>query len=231
MPCETRIIPKGAHGRRKMDRILVTGASGGIGKAICEALEVEGIKVCKTSTTTEDGILADLRYDVIHLCHGVLAEIGVPDIIINSAGILPRGRLLDMTDEIIQDAMHVNLIAPIRIIRFFLPQMMERKSGYIINIGSSSAYEEASRNRTIYSATKGGIVQFTKSLYDEVKDYGIRVTSISPASVDTTMHVDTPTFDRESLIRPEEMAKAVMYILSMTGPGIVGELRIKRFKL
>ncbi|KKL15028.1 hypothetical protein LCGC14_2509740, partial [marine sediment metagenome] len=157
-----------------MKTALVTGASGGIGKAICLSLEAEGIKVCKTSTSTEDGIIADLRYDVNHLCHAVLREIGVPDIIINSAGILPKGKLDETTDEQIQDAFHVNVIAPIRIIRFFLPQMMERKSGYIINIGSSSAYEGAAAKRTIYSATKHAILGFTRALADEVWEYGIR---------------------------------------------------------
>ena len=175
-----------------MKTALVTGASGGIGKAICDALEAEGVKVGKTSTTTEEGIICDLRYDLNHLCHAVLREIGVPDIIINSAGILPRGRIDQTSDETIQDAFHVNVIAPIRIIRFFLPQMMERKSGYIINIGSSSAYEGAAAKRTIYSATKHAILGFTRALADEVWEYGIRVCIISPASVNTAMHIDTP---------------------------------------
>lgn len=213
-----------------MKTALVTGASGGIGKAICEELELEDIKVCKTSTSVEDGILADLRYDVVHMCHAVLREIGVPDIIINSAGILPRDSVDKTTDETIQDAFHVNLIAPIRIIRFFLPAMMERKSGCIINIGSSSAYEGAAKNRTIYSATKHGILGFTRALADEVWSYGIRVHIVSPASVNTTMHVDTPGYDRDTLITPKELAEAVMYLIKSDGPGIVNELRINRFK-
>ena len=214
----------------KSKTALVTGASGGIGKAICEALEAEGIKVAKTSTSVEDGIICDLRYDVMHLCHAVLKEIGIPDIIVNCAGILPRGKLDEMTDELIQDAMHINLIAPIRIIRFFLPQMMERKSGYIINIGSSSAYEGAAAKRTIYSATKHAILGFTRALADEVWEYGIRVSIISPASVNTAMHIDTPAYDRDSLILPKELAEAVIYLLKSDGPGIVNELRINRFK-
>ena len=178
----------------------------------------------------EEGIIADLRYDVNYLCHAVLKEIGVPDIIINSAGILPRGRINDTTDETIQDAFHINVIAPIRIIRFFISEMMERKSGYIINIGSSSAYEGAAANRTIYSSNKHALLGFTRALADEVWRYGIRVHIISPASVDTRMHVDTPGYDRDSLIRPKELAEAVIYLVKADGPGIVNELRINRFK-
>ena len=213
-----------------MKTALVTGASGGIGKAICEALESEGIKVCKTSTSVEDGIICDLRYDVVHLCHAVLREIGVPDIIINSAGILPKRKLDETPDEEIQDAFHINIIAPIRIIRFFLPEMMKRRSGYIINIGSSSAYEGASAKRTIYSATPGAILQFGKALQDEGNNYGIRVHTISPSSVDTPMHIDTPGYDRATLVRPKEIAEAVIYLIKSNGPGIVNELRINRIK-
>lgn len=213
-----------------MRTALVTGASGGIGKAICEALEAEGIKVCKTSTSVEDGILADLRYDVMHMCHAVLREVGVPDIIINAAGILPKRKLDETPDEEIQDAFHINVIAHIRIIRFFLPEMLKRRSGYIINIGSSSAYEGASKNRTIYSATKGAIVQFSKALQDEVRNYGIRVSTISPSSVDTPMHVDTAGYDRATLVTPKEVAEAVIYLIKADGPGIVNELRISRIK-
>jgi len=212
----------------KGKRALVTGASGGIGKAICASLEAEGIKVCKTSTSVEDGILADLRYDIYHLCHAVLREIGTPDIIVNCAGILPRDSVIKTTDEQIHDAFAVNVFSVMRICRFFLPAMMERRSGHIINIGSSSCYSAAA-NRSLYAATKHAILGFTRALDDEVWRYGIRVHIISPASVNTSMHIDTPTYDRATLILPQELADAVMYCLRSDGPGIVTELKINRF--
>jgi len=206
---------------------LVTGASGGIGRAICASLEAKGIKVCKTSTSVEDGILADLRYDIYHLCHAVLREIGTPDIIINSAGSLPRESIIKTTDEEIHDAFAVNVFSVMRICRFFLSNMMERRSGYIINIGSSSCYAAAA-NRSLYAATKHALLGFTRALDAEVWKYGIRVHIISPESVNTSMHIDTPTYDRETLILPQELADAVMYLLKAEGPGIVTELKINR---
>lgn len=211
-----------------MKTALVTGASGGIGKAICTELEKAGIKVCKTSTSIEDGILADLRYDIYHLCHAVLREIGTPDIIINCAGVLPRESVIKTTDEELHDAFAVNVFSVMRICRFFLPAMMERRSGYIINIGSSSCYDAAA-NRSLYAATKHALLGFTRALDDEVWQYGIRVHIISPESVNTSMHIDTPTYDRATLILPQELADAVMYLLNAVGPGIITELRINRF--
>ncbi len=211
-----------------MKTALVTGASGGIGKAICRALEADGIKVVKTSTSIEDGILADLRYDVMHMCHAVLREVGVPDIIIHSAGILPDKLIADTAFEDIKDAFQVNLFAPIMITAFFASEMMKRKSGELIYIGSSSCYE-ASARRSIYAATKHGLLGFVRAMDDELRPYNIRVHIISPQSVETSMHKDTPIFNRDTLILPKDLAEAVMYVLKSDGPGIIKELRISRY--
>ncbi len=207
---------------------LVTGATGGIGKAICNTLQESGITVVKTSTHMEEVIHADLRYDVYNLCHAVKEKIGTPDIIIFSAGILPRESVIKQTDEEINDAFQVNVMSFMRICRFFLPAMMERRSGYIIAIGSSSCYAAAAK-RSLYAATKHALLGFVRALDEEVWQYGIRIHIISPASVNTSMHIDTPTYDRATLITPQEMADAVMYLLRANGPGIVTELQIRRF--
>jgi len=211
-----------------MKTCLLTGASGGIGSAIKEALEADGIEVIGISSTDKTMMIADLRYQVYDVCQKFEELYGCPDIIINCAGILADRLIENTTEEMIMDSFQVNVLAPIRIMKYFIPKMKDRLSGHIINIGSSSAYEAASK-RSIYAATKHALLGFTRAIQDEVWDYGIRVSILSPASVDTRMHKDTPFYDRRTLVTPKEMADSVMFLLKMDGPGIIQELRLWRF--
>ncbi len=97
--------------------------------------------------------------------------------------------------------------------KLVLPQMMERGEGSIINISSVSG-KSGQANGSAYSASKFGLMGFTQSLYEEVREYGIRVAAICPGFVDTPLIPQMRRMDRSKMIRPEDIAQTVLFVLT-----------------
>lgn len=227
---------------------IVTGASRGIGKEIVKSLLHEGVKVfavsksennlnalCSEFPMYEDRLIlvpADLSKteEIPRLCDliNLQAQNGI-DIVINNAGVMPFELLSDLNDEMLSEAFSVNVYAPIKICRYFVPEMIKKQSGRIINICSSSAYTGGgTSHHCVYSATKHALLGFSRALDEEVRKYGIRVGTVSPAGVATDMLLDRADLDASSFMSASEVADAVMYLIKAEGKGIVYELRMWR---
>jgi 3-oxoacyl-[acyl-carrier protein] reductase len=227
---------------------FVTGASRGIGKAVTHSLLEAGVSVIATARDlrrlndlkTEFArygdqlktIVADLRRDdqVDALCRQARA-FGDPDIVVNNAGILHFDLLEHLTDELIHESFSVNVIAPMMICRAFVPAMIRRRWGRVVNICSSSAYTGGGTPRhCVYSASKHALLGFSRALDEEVRQHDIRVSTVSPAGVSTDMVSGRGDLDATTFMEAADVAEAVMYQITSSGQGIAYEMRLWRMK-
>src|SRR5206468_5393777 len=114
------------------------------------------------------------------------AQLGVPDVLVNNAGVVARVRLDEMSEATWDEVVGVNLKGTFNVTRVFLPQMRARGSGRIINVASISGRHGTAR-LTAYCAAKHGVVGLTRALAEETREAGIQVNAICPGSVDTAM--------------------------------------------
>jgi 3-oxoacyl-[acyl-carrier protein] reductase len=193
------------------DRIaLVTGGHRGIGRAIAEAFAREGADVAIADVCAESGAesiltaIERLGRRALFLPTDVSREDEVQravdrvldaweriDILVNNAGILAQTPLHEMTVEEWDRVIAVNLRGTFLCSRAVLPQMLERRSGRIINIASQLG-QLGEPNLTHYSASKGGIIAFTKALAREVAAQGVLVNAIAPGPIETGIMPSTP---------------------------------------
>lgn len=179
---------------------LVTGASSGIGEATARLLAAKGLRVLLTARRAErlerltgeiqrnggqaDVFPADLAVaaERERLVAAVTAACGIPDVLINNAGFGWYGYYRDMPWESAAGMIQVNVEAPAHLARLFLPAMLERRSGIIVNI-SSIAGGMPNQGVAIYAASKAFLNSFSTSLYRETRGSGVEVCDIRPGPV------------------------------------------------
>ena len=126
------------------------------------------------------------------------------------------------------EMMAVNARGPFLVCRESIPYLKKQKTSWIINI-SSVVGVKGYANQSAYSASKHALMGMTKSLAREVKDDGIRVHAICPGAVDTEMITRArPDIDRSELIKPEEIADAVLFLTSQSGNAVIDQINIRR---
>ena len=210
---------------------IVTGASQGIGKAVAILLARSGSRVVLAARSEpqlrsvseeifrQDGealvIPTDLTVDqeMERLVEQTIQTWGSVDILINNAG---SGKVAPVVKAKVSDwdeTFRVNLRAPMVLSKLVLPKMMERGEGSIINMSSVSG-KSGQANGSAYSASKFGLMGFTQSLFDEVREFGIRVAAICPGFVDTPLIPQMRRMDRSKMIRPEDVAQTVLFVLT-----------------
>lgn len=212
----------------------ITGAGKGIGKAIALRLAQEGVHVGLLSRTSTDlaQVAADAsafgvtvgtatsdiadRGQVEAAVTRLRQTVGPADILINNAGIGTFGKLIDMPPDEWERIIRVNLLGTYYVTRAVLPDMIARSGGNIINI-SSSAGERASATTSAYSASKFGLMGMTESLMQEVRKHNIRVTALSPSTVNTELAAQAglPIGDEEHMMQPEDVAELVITMLNL----------------
>ncbi len=189
--------------------VLVTGATGGLGTAMCKQLHKDGFHVVGNYHTKEKAerwieTMKSEGFD-IQLFHGdvsdfdsaaamikkIESEIGPIDTLVNNAGITRDGRLINMKKEDWYAVINTNLNSVFNCTKNVLDGMVERKFGRIINISSVNG-QRGQFGQTNYSAAKAGMHGFTKSLAMEVAKYGITVNTISPGYIGTDMVMAVP---------------------------------------
>ena len=232
---------------------LVTGSSTGIGAATALALAGRGSTVAVHYNNSEaaaaaivDGIrnaggqAAAFQADLScassagTLVDRVLKQFGRIDVLVNNAGsLVGRRTLLEITDEFWQQVMDTNLGSVFRMTRAVAPQMMERKSGTIVNVASVAARNGGSPGVMPYAAAKAAVVCMTKSLAKELIAYGVRVNAVNPGIIQTPIHDKfTPPARMKSLLQtvPQgragtsgEVATLISFLAGEESSYIVGE--------
>ncbi len=230
---------------------LVTGGSRGIGEAIVYALAEEGAdiginyvrnkelaeQVCERACR-ENGVKAiTLKADVSvpdevqEMVDTMLQEFGRIDVLVNNAGIFTGNKLVDTTLEDWNRMFAVNMTGVFLCTKAVVPSMLERKEGRIINFASQLAQLGAAE-LTAYSATKGGVISFTKSLARELARDGVLVNCIAPGTTETDILADiSPEWLKEleesvplgRFGSPKEVASAVVFLASSDGDIYVGQ--------
>ena len=178
-------------GRLNGKRILVTAAAQGIGRATAEACVAEGAQVIATDINmdklgTLEGATAR-RLDVMDLgaIHAAEKEIGAIDVLVNCAGFVHHGTILDCEEKDFDFSTNLNVRAAYRMIRAFLPGMLDRRNGTIVNVSSIASSVIGVPNRFIYGVTKAALIGMTKSIAVEYVTKGIRCNAICPGTVQT----------------------------------------------
>jgi len=217
---------------------IITGASKGIGKAIAMRLAQEGINLvlAARNQSTLDEAIRDIRAksnakvigiptdvsrldDLQKLVTVALREFKAIDILINNAGVSSQYPFEKQPMEDIEKLAHTNYLGYVRLIRLVIPYMIERKSGAIINMVSGSTLcDPIPKTFLTYSSLKVGLRAFLKGLFWEMRDHGIKVTSILPGVVDTelTDHLENITKEqKERLMSPQSVVDMVMFALSV----------------
>lgn len=210
---------------------IVTGAGRGIGRAISLLLSRSGSRVVLAARTesqlnavreeirSQKGealvVPTDLSRDeeMDRLVKKTLEEWGSIDHLINNAG---WGRTSPVIKAKIEDwdqTFKVNVRAPMILSKLVLPTLMEKREGAIVNVGSIAG-KMGEANVAAYAASKFGLVGFSESLYEEVRAYGVKVAVILPGFVDTPLIPPTAKLARSKMIRPEDVAEAVLFVLT-----------------
>jgi short-subunit dehydrogenase len=174
--------------------VLLTGATGGLGRAIAKAIAERGATLVLSSRKAEeleaqaaslpgDGhrtAVADLGVD--GAAERLAAEAGEVDVLVANAGLSGTGRLDDFTEDQLRQTLRVNLEAPIRMARMLAPPMVERGEGHLVFI-ASLAGKAASPRSSLYNATKFGIRGFALGLRTDLAPAGVGVSAVSPGFV------------------------------------------------
>lgn len=204
-----------------MRTALVTGGARGLGAATAERLRADGIRTVTLDIAGEADILVDITDEAAFAT--AAAEIGSIDILINSAGIV--GANVPVTETTADDwrrVLDVNVLGVVATMREFIPGMVERGWGRVVNF-ASMAGKDGNPNMSIYSASKAAVIALTKSAGKELATTGVLVNAIAPAVIATPMndgtdpaalaHI-TSLIPMKRIGRPDEVAELVAFLSS-----------------
>ena len=199
---------------------LVTGGASGLGAATAARLAADGTRVI-----TLDLRAGDVAVDVADAAAVARLgeEIGPVDILVNSAGIVgPNKPLLETTDDEWRGVFDVNVLGTVNTLRAFVPGMVERGWGRVVNI-ASMAGKDGNPNLSAYSASKAAVIGLTKSIGKELATTGVIINAIAPAVIATPMNAATAPEVLEHITnlipmkrvgQPEEVAELIAFLCS-----------------
>jgi NADP-dependent 3-hydroxy acid dehydrogenase YdfG len=223
---------------------VVTGAGRGIGHAIATALAREGVTVVLAARTRQQlaataaeiretggaalAIPTDVTQDaaVEAMVEQAIAELGRLDILVTAAGVAAFGPVSGTKPADWDGMLAVNLRAVMVTCRAVLPIMIRQRRGTIINVASVAA-QRAIPGAAIYTATKAGVVGFSRVLAEELRSEGVRVGVLVPGAVDTPLWDAIPgSPDRSRMLRPADVARAAVLMASLPPGATLEELTL-----
>ena len=239
-------------GRLQGKVALVTAAGQGIGRAIAEKFAGEGAKVIATDLDPDklEGLRAKLRKldarsqdDIDALGRDVGREFGPLDILVNCAGYVHHGTVLDCGDKDWEFSFDLNVKSMHRTIKTFLPAMLEKKAGSIVNIASTASSIRGIPNRYVYGTTKAAVIGLTKAVAADFIKQGIRCNAICPGTIESPSLEEriteqsrqtgrSPDLVRQDFVarqpmgrlgRPEEVAWLALFLGSDEASYITGQ--------
>jgi len=219
---------------------VVTGGGRGIGRSIAiRFAQAGGIVVLAARTKVElssatksiveaggdaSYILANVSSpkDCLRVVEETLSRKGKITNLVNNAGIAVRTPVHEMSDELWKEVLFTNLFGPFYLTRAVAEAMISNREGCIVNISSRAAYR-GTRDHAAYCASKSGLIGLTRASAEDFKPFGIRVNAVCPDGVDTEMIRKTyPSADFSSLMSPQQVAEAVMFLCLPQSSGITG---------
>jgi short-subunit dehydrogenase len=226
-------------------KIVITGASRGLGFSMAEAFAADGHDLYLTSLNEvklykaleslmgrfPDQVIKAKPFDLgtkqgaIDFGNWVLGLGAEPDILINNAGTFQPGRVIDEPEDQLENMLQVNLFSAYHLTRVLLPSMMKRKSGHIFNISSIAALQ-AYPNGGSYSISKFALTGFSKNLREELKPYSIKVTCIYPGAIYTDSWAGSGV-KPDRIMKPSDIADTILQISKLSPQALVEELIIR----
>jgi short-subunit dehydrogenase len=173
-------------------RVLLTGASGGLGEAIARALGERGAKLVLSGRRTEalEPLARELDATVVPSdladraqVERLVSEAGEIDVLVANAGLPGRGRLPKLSPEEIDQVLEVNLRAPIMLARLLSPSMLERGRGQLVFVASFAGKVASAGESTVYTASKFGLRGFAHGLRAQMKGKGVGVSLVTPGPI------------------------------------------------
>lgn len=225
---------------------IVTGGAGAIGQAIARQMAGEGARIAvvdlniqqaqlvaeelQQNTVNAVAVHVDVRdrQSVNQMVQTVIDTFGSIDILVNNAGGSARGECSlfhQSKDDVVQRIIEINLMGPIYCIRAVVEHMVQKQSGKIINIGSIVGIQGLA-NCADYSAAKGGIIAFTKSIAMELGAFGINVNCVSPGLVprpDQNAEAMRKTNYLNAICSPDDVANLVRFLATDEAKFITGQ--------
>lgn len=231
--------------------IVITGANGGIGSAIARKLDREGCFLVLTARRKES--LTELKEDlknnhlevemdvtnnksVLDAFTTILNNVETIDVLVNVAGVMPLTYLKNLHLDEWLNTIEVNVKGILRTLHGALPIMKKKKMGHIVNIASVDG-KELYKGGAVYGASKAAIIALSRAMRMELSpDFNIKVTSIEPGTVDTGLREDITDTELlndkdyggdEPMLDPEDIARAVLYVISEPHQSNINQLTIK----
>lgn len=236
LPAQDADIPPANRLRGR--RILITGAASGIGRSTAQLFAAEGAALALVDRAP--ATLADIAREtgacacpadvtdeaaVAAAVEAAAAAMGGIDGVVNAAGVMQRGSVLEVDVAAWRRVLDINLTGMYIVVRCCLPWLRKTPNATIVNLGSGQSLLPNSPDRTAYSASKGGVLNLTRALAAELAP-AIRANTVCPGLVDTPMadgvRANVGNYAMKRMARPEEIARAILFLTSRESSYVTG---------
>ena len=217
------------------ERVLITGATGGLGKELASALINLGYVVFGVGRSLDDleelqtmgveTLKIDLSSELA--AKKIISKFPTVEILINNAGVFPIKKLAESSLNDYNETFNVNVRAPFELMKHYIPKMKANGKGKVINVLSSSAFS-GSPDTALYCASKHALLGLTRSAFLENKGTGVDVYSISPGSMKTKMGATATRQAYDTFIEPREISRFICFTLNSCDSSVYDEVRINR---